>query len=87
MNEHGKGILANWDATDEEVAEAMVHAIDKALLAHKRAGVPIAIWDEEAKRVVLVPPEEIEVPEDATEPQELGDSVVEPTSTHQRIGS
>jgi len=39
-------------------------AVREALLMHKRAGNPIATWKE--GRVVIVPPEEIELPEEDT---------------------
>jgi hypothetical protein len=39
------------------VDEAIKKAVDNALLTHKRAGVPIAIWRDE--KVVLLEPEEI----------------------------
>ncbi len=66
MSKNGEGILANRDATDEEIAEVMGYAIEDALRAHKRAGVPIAVWDWENNRVVIVPPEEIVVPDEST---------------------
>ncbi len=63
MIENGKGILADRNASDEEVAEVMEQAIADALRAHKRAGVPIAVWDWEHNHVVVVPPDQIEVPD------------------------
>lgn len=65
MNNKGRGILGRPEATTEEVREAMGEAIDAALREHKRAGVPAATWDHETNRVVLVPPEDIPVPEEA----------------------
>lgn len=45
----------------------MQEAVRKALLVHKRLGNPIAVWRD--GRVVLVPPEEIDVPEEARAPR------------------
>jgi hypothetical protein len=67
MTENGKGILADESATDEEVAEAMEKAIYEALRHHKRSGVPVAVWDWENDRVVIVPPEEIIVPDETSD--------------------
>lgn len=64
MNDRGQGLLSDWDADDDEVAEAMGHAISDALREHRRAGVSIAVWDWDQDRVVIVPPEEIVVPDD-----------------------
>jgi hypothetical protein len=48
------------------IDDAMKRAARDALLAHKRAGVPIAVWRD--GKVVTIPAEEIEIPplEDAT---------------------
>jgi hypothetical protein len=62
MDDKGKGILGNWDATSEEIRQAMGHAIYMALREHKRAGIPAVTWDREHQRVVVVPPEEIVLP-------------------------
>jgi hypothetical protein len=64
MTETAKGILADESATDDEVAEVMEKAIDAALRGHKRAGVPVAVWDWEHERVVIVSPEEITIPDE-----------------------
>jgi hypothetical protein len=51
------------------IEAAAARASRLALIAHKREGVPIAVWRE--NRVVWVPPEEIEIPaEEATFPTE-----------------
>ena len=47
------------DLDPEEVVEAIEEGRRRALLAHKQAGVPIAIWED--GKVVIIPPEEIEV--------------------------
>jgi hypothetical protein len=41
----------------ENVDEAIKKAVDNALMTHKRAGVPVAVWRDE--KVVLIQPEEI----------------------------
>ena len=51
-------------ATTGEINEAMTRGAFDALREHKRAGVPAVTWDYETGRVVLVPPEEIVVPEE-----------------------
>lgn len=43
-------------------------AVIDALRMHKRLGNPIATWKD--GRVVIVPPEEIVIPTDVTEPNE-----------------
>jgi len=43
------------------VTAAIQRGARQALIKHKAMGVPIAIWRE--GKVVLVPPEEIEIPE------------------------
>lgn len=55
--DHGKGI--------ERVLQ---RAVNHALLMHKRLGNPIAIWKD--GKVVIVPPEEIVIPPDVSEPNE-----------------
>ena len=50
-----------------EVQAAVGRAVRHALLMHKRAGNPIAVWRD--GRVVIIPPEEIVV-DDAPEPAE-----------------
>ncbi len=51
---------ANFFAVNRHAFEgAMRRGIEVALLAHKRAGVPIAVWRN--NQIVLVPPEEIAV--------------------------
>ena len=59
----------NWDLSlaeilddDEEVTARFALAVREALLDHKRAGNPIAVWRD--GKVVIVPPEEIVVWED-----------------------
>lgn len=45
---------------NERVTRALALASRDALIKHKALGVPIAVWRD--GKVVLVPPDEIEVP-------------------------
>jgi hypothetical protein len=63
MNDQGRGILTDWDADDDAIADVMGDAIADALEEHKRAGVSIAVWDWDRNCVEIVPPEEIEIPD------------------------
>jgi hypothetical protein len=47
---------------DHWVTAAIQHGARNALIKHKALGVPIATWKD--GKVVLVPPEEIEIPEE-----------------------
>jgi hypothetical protein len=49
----------------EEIREIFGHAVRQALRRHKRLGNPIASWRD--GKVVIIPPEEIPVSEDADE--------------------
>lgn len=49
-------------AEAEELADAVQKAVRAAVLGHKRAGNPMADWRD--GKVVLVPPEEIVLPEE-----------------------
>ena len=73
MSDDGKGILGDWDATGEEIRQAMGRAISAALGEHKRAGNSVAVWDSETERVAIVPPEEIVLPDEG----EGWDSVID----------
>jgi hypothetical protein len=64
MEDHGRGILGKRDATAQEIAEAMGHAFREALIEQQRAGNPVPTWDWEKNEVVLVPPEEIAIPDE-----------------------
>jgi hypothetical protein len=63
MDDHGEGILGKRDATGQEIADAMGYAFREAAREYKRAGIPIATWDWDRNEVVIVPPEEIAIPE------------------------
>jgi hypothetical protein len=58
-----RGILADPDATAEEIAWAMSIGIIEALREYKRKGIPAVTWDRENRRIVTTPPEEIALPE------------------------
>lgn len=51
-------------ATSDEADRAIKVAVIDALRDHKRAGNPVAIWED--GKVRIVPPEEIVLPEEAT---------------------
>ena len=51
-----------------EIGEVLQLAVREALLMHKRIGNSVAIWKD--GRVVIIPPEEIVVPPDVSEPDE-----------------
>jgi predicted ABC-type ATPase len=64
MDDRGRGILGNWDATSDEIAKAIGHAIREAVRDHRRAGNPIAVWDWDKNEVKIIPPEEIAIPDE-----------------------
>ena len=58
----------------KEIEAILNEAVRQALLAHKRAGNSIAVWED--GKVVIIPPEEIDVedplasrPRDGSEPK------------------
>jgi hypothetical protein len=53
--------ISAFFADPEKVTEALARGVREALLQHKRAGNPIAIWHDE--KVVWVPAEDIPVEE------------------------
>jgi hypothetical protein len=57
-----KGILGNWEATSEDIRLAIAEGIYAALRKHKEKGVEAVTWRE--GRIVLIPPEEIQVPDE-----------------------
>jgi hypothetical protein len=64
----GKGILGNPDATYEEIRLAIGEGIYAAMREHKRLGVPAATMID--GKVVLIPPEEIVIPDEYLEDDE-----------------
>ena len=55
MNDDGKGVLGNREATSEQIRAAWEHAALAALEVHERNGEPVVTWDRENHRVLLVP--------------------------------
>jgi predicted metal-dependent phosphotriesterase family hydrolase len=49
-------------ASDTVITEAVRRAVRAAILSHKRAGNPVATWQDGA--VVLIGPEDIPIPEE-----------------------
>lgn len=70
MRDQSKVILApDYFATHaKEIEKVFRLAVNDALLMHKRLGNPIATWKD--GKVVIVPPEEIVIPTNVTEPNE-----------------
>jgi len=67
MSKQPKDILTNdYFATNAiEIGEVFQQAVNDALRMHKSLGNPIAVWRD--GKVVIIPPEEINVPPDDTE--------------------
>lgn len=65
-----KGVLGRWDATSDEIREAMTLGIYRALREHKRLGVPAVTWDHERQCIVVISPEEIVVPDEPDDPED-----------------
>ena len=57
--------LSDVFTNTERVMAAIRQAVREALLDHKRAGNPVAIWRD--GKSVVIPPEEIVVPDDDTD--------------------
>ena len=51
-----------------EIGKVFQRAVNDALRMHKRLGNPIAVWRD--GKVVIIPPEEIVIPPDVSEPNE-----------------
>jgi hypothetical protein len=64
MNNHRSGILGKRGATGEENHQAMGDAIREAVGDHKRAGNPIAVRDWGKNGIVIVPPEQVNAPDE-----------------------
>ena len=67
MSKQPKEILTNdYFATNAiEIGNVFQRAVNDALRMHKRLGNPIAVWRD--GKVVIIPPEEINVPPDDSE--------------------
>jgi len=48
-----------------EIGRVLQRAVDQALWRHKRLGNPVAVWRDGS--VVIIPPEEIDIPPDDSE--------------------
>ena len=67
MSKQPKAILTNdyFAANAIEIGKVFQQAVNDALRMHKRLGNPIAVWRD--GKVVIIPPEEINVPPDDSE--------------------
>jgi hypothetical protein len=55
----------------KEIQAVLRRAVQHALLMHKRAGNPIAVWQD--GKVVMIPPEEIPVADPFSDSQKAND--------------
>jgi predicted small metal-binding protein len=69
MSKHQQTKLTNDYVSKhaQEIEKVLQRAVNHALLTHKRLGNPIAVWRDD--HVVVVPPEEITISPDDSEPQ------------------
>ncbi len=63
MDDDGKGILGDSEATGEQIRQAWEYAALVAMQEHRRTEVPVVTWDWENHRVALIPAEEFPLPE------------------------
>jgi hypothetical protein len=77
MSAEPRGILADLEASDEQIAEEMGLAVRGALIAHQKAGAPIAVWDWDRDCLKIIPAEEIVIPE----AERHSDDPARPTAT------
>jgi hypothetical protein len=59
--DNGSATSSEFMAETAAIEAAITEAVREAVLRHKRLGNPIAVWKD--GKVVIVPPEEIEVDE------------------------
>lgn len=64
LNDSRKDMIHRFK-NDDAMTDAIRRAVREAVLDHKRAGNPIAVWED--GQVVIVPPEEIRLDEEAGE--------------------
>jgi hypothetical protein len=64
MDDDAKGILGNIDATGERIRRAWEQASVAAMRKHRETGVPVATWDWENGKVLMIPAEEIVAADD-----------------------
>jgi hypothetical protein len=62
MDNEGRGILGDWQATGEEIRQAWERAAVAAMEEHRKTGVPVATWDWENGRVILIPADDLDIP-------------------------
>jgi len=63
MSDHIDQPLDMWGRPPEETQKLVQLAVREALIMHKRLNNPIATWKD--GKVVIVPPDEIEIPPDS----------------------
>jgi len=63
MSSPTKGILGDWEATGAEICEVLKIAVQKALREHKKAGRSVVVWDREKDHIVILRPDQIDVPD------------------------
>ncbi len=70
MSEHIKLTLTNDFVAEHarDIEKILQRAVNHALVRHKRLGNPIAVWRD--GKVVIVPPEEIVISPEISEPAE-----------------
>jgi hypothetical protein len=66
MNEANDALLWNCFEQAREIELEAQKLVRQALIEHKQAGNPIAVWKD--GQVVIVPPEEIVIPDDPDAP-------------------
>lgn len=66
MSEREKTILTDDYVSKHavEIGQALKQAVNEALLRHKQLGNSVAVWKD--GKVVIIPPEEIVIPDDPT---------------------
>lgn len=67
MRDDGKGVLGDPNATALEIRDALEHAVHEALREHRRAGRAVVVWDREKDHIVILRPDQIDVPEEPTD--------------------
>jgi hypothetical protein len=52
-------------ATDEQIRSAFARGVRAALREHKRAGRSVVVWDREKDHIVILRPDQIDVPDES----------------------
>lgn len=70
MNDQDKVVLTNdyFAEHAKDIEKVLQRAVNHALLMHKRLGNPIAVWKD--GKVVIIPPEEIEISPEYLNPEQ-----------------